>query len=307
MSTLQLKGLADLDLAAQASELAQKARQAILTTTDVGSAVSLTHDIKAVRDRLSRVMVDHMAAWQCEFQWAMCWLDAARQAGALIAAGQESGAIMGPHGGAQKSSNTLLLDSIGLDRMTASRWQRLAELHPEDWRTWEQECLADERIPTLSSAMTAWKLLHGEPDKDKPSHECPICGGVHPIADAPAKELPAQKDAIRKVAELAFREVRPVDWPKDKKELGKRFFQPLRAMCEMCEWDPERVVYIIFEADAQATQGGLSVSAPASLLKTATALVGELRRGSKKRNQAMSRKAEDFVARHLAREGQEDD
>src|SRR3989304_2520626 len=68
-------------------------------------------------------------AFEAMFPWSVAWLDGMRRTGQLISAGQEAETIVGDHGKGRTSGNRLLLVYLGLDKMQASRWPRLADIH----------------------------------------------------------------------------------------------------------------------------------------------------------------------------------
>jgi hypothetical protein len=90
-----------------------------------------------------------------------------RHTGALIASGQEAGSIATREGGRPgKSNGKLLLSDLEIEKIESSRWQRLAGVHPEDWRTCEKEFYGERREPTLTAAL---RLADNEtPENERP-------------------------------------------------------------------------------------------------------------------------------------------
>jgi N6-adenosine-specific RNA methylase IME4 len=156
----ELVKISETDLATRAAELGWDALQAVQAMTDPAVAGGMTHDIKAIRDRIAKMHLD----FEAMFPWAVAWLGGIRQTGRLISAGQEAETIVGHHGKGRTSGNRLLLDDLGLDKMQASRWQRLADIHDEDFRTWYEEFRNNREQPTFSRLMALWRLLFKDPE-----------------------------------------------------------------------------------------------------------------------------------------------
>src|SRR3990172_2577242 len=192
------------------------------------------------------------------------------------------------------------LPELGISRDQSSRWQLEASVPEPVFHQWIGEQVDSGAEVTSRGLQNVAKGLGGGPtEQAKATHACPICGKVHTIEGGEGAEF--RQNEIRKIAELAFREVRPIDWPANGKELGKRFFQPLRRMCEMAKWNPEKVVVLIWETDQEMGKHGWSVSAPDSMLKTANNLLGEFRKGKRKPNPSLEMKARSFLEQHLPR------
>ena len=130
----KLNHLSDLMLSHRAAELGWQALDALAKIDDPAEAINLTHDIKAIKDRIAKMKLDFDAM----FPWAVAWLDGMRRTGQLISAGQEAGSIQIQADGGQPS-NKLLLGDLGLNKMQSSRWQRLGQIDGEDFRTWYEE------------------------------------------------------------------------------------------------------------------------------------------------------------------------
>ena len=159
-----LRGLTDIELAQDAAKLGYKAHQMLQRITDPAEAASFTHDVKAIRDRIAKLNLSREHAFEAMFPWSVAWLDGMRRTGQLISAGQEAETIVGDHGKGRTSDNRLLLDDLGLDKMQASRWQRLADIHDEDFRTWYEEFRNNREQPTFSRLMALWRLLFKDPE-----------------------------------------------------------------------------------------------------------------------------------------------
>lgn len=162
MNTLQTKQITDSEILEHALELAQEVRSRALAIYDPAEAIRFAHDVKALKDRISKLQMDEARKRQIDLEWAMAWLDTSRHAGKQIEAGQEAGTIATSGDAKTQRGSKLLLRDLEVDKFTASRWQRLAELDDEDWRTWEQDCRDAEKQPTLGGALAVWRLIHGD-------------------------------------------------------------------------------------------------------------------------------------------------
>jgi N6-adenosine-specific RNA methylase IME4 len=159
----EIRRMTDIELAEQALELGKRAQEKLATINDPKEAVEFTHNVKAIRDRISKVQMDQEQAFRALFPWSIAWLDGMRQTGRLIGEGQETGAIQTQSDGGQPS-NRLLLGDLGLDKMQSSRWQRLAQIDDQDFDLWKEERLNNREQPTFSRLMSLWKLLFKDPE-----------------------------------------------------------------------------------------------------------------------------------------------
>ena len=197
------------------------------------------------------------------------------------------------------------LEEAGLSPKKAYRWQLEAKVPEPEFRKWLGH-LADQGTEISAAGLQrfAKQLTGGPREVSKPTqrHECPECGQVHVIKASPTRlARPPVEGAnhVRRIAELAFREVRPVSLPANGKEQGSLWWQPLRELCDMAGWKAERVAVLIWEADAKMRLDNLTVSSPKSLIKVANAIVGEFRARRREPSPTMLAKAKVFCDQHL--------
>lgn len=77
---------------------------------------------------------------------------------------------------------------------------------------------------------------------------------------------PLTQNEIRKLAENKFVELTGIKPVGVKNELGKRWWTPLRTICKIGEWNPERIMAIIEAAIAHAEKNGTAIYAPQSII-----------------------------------------
>ena len=160
----EIRKMTDVELANRAQELGQRAQEKLATISNPKEAVEFTHDIKAIRDRISKAQMDQEQAFRALFPWSIAWLDGMRTTGRLIAEGQEAGAIAKSSTNRYSTGNSLLLVDLGLDKMQSSRWQRLAKIDDQDFDIWKNELKTNREQPTFSRLMSLWKLLFKDPE-----------------------------------------------------------------------------------------------------------------------------------------------
>jgi hypothetical protein len=162
---IQLASIPDSQLAVHAAALAQRAREMLATIVEPEDGARFIHDVKAIKDRIGKLRLTEEEVFKAQFPWSMCWLEGMRRTGKLIADGQEAGTIaLGGRRGAELG-NKMLLNDLDIERIESSRWQRLAEIHPEDWRTFEEVLWDEGKQPTLMAALS---LVNGEIDLERP-------------------------------------------------------------------------------------------------------------------------------------------
>ena len=112
---LSLRKLSDEALAISAEELGWKANAALAEIADAAEAASFTHDVKAIRDRISKLQLEQEKAFAALFPWSIVWLEGMRKTGGLVAAGQEAGTIAKQESEISRSDK-LSLQDLGLDK-----------------------------------------------------------------------------------------------------------------------------------------------------------------------------------------------
>jgi len=105
----------------------------------------------------------------------------------------------------------------------------------------------------------------------------------------PAEAYSARPDgkhqkAILRTAQLTFQECTKITEPSigtdsERKAAGRRWWIPLRRICELAKWDGERVCWIITEA-VKRLDGRVTIAAPGSILATCEGIIGESNRGT---------------------------
>jgi len=155
----ELVKISETDLATRAAELGWEALRSVQVTADPATAAGMTHDIKAIRDRIAKMRLDFDAM----FPWAVAWLGGMRRTGQLISAGQEAGTIVVSEDG-KKPADKLSVGQLGLDHQQSSRWQRLGEIDDENFRTWVEEFKDRGEQPTFSRLMALWRMLFKDPE-----------------------------------------------------------------------------------------------------------------------------------------------
>jgi hypothetical protein len=163
--TKALVELTDQELAVRAVEIGQAFRKAIARLVSPAEAARLAHNIKALKDRFSKVRTDEGQAFLGELELTLAWLEAQQRGGALLGAGQDAGTIR-TAGRRPQDPNSAKLSELEIEAQESSRWQRLASIHPEDWRTFEEHCRDNRIQPTQTAAL---RLADGEtPENERP-------------------------------------------------------------------------------------------------------------------------------------------
>ena len=88
------------------------------------------------------------------------------------------------------------------------------------------------------------------------------------------------KNKVREALEIKFSTVTGLQRPKtstqsQRKSAGSLWWNPLREIAELCEWDTARAIKLIDASVDKLKGGGLTVSSPKSILNTARALVAD--------------------------------
>lgn len=109
--------------------------------------------------------------------------------------------------------------------------------------------------------------------KDSKREKKNISGANAPV---PADQKPRGHNAIRLALEEHFSRITGIPRPEpktdnDKRAAAVRWYNPLRKMAEMCEWD-EGVAQALITATYAYLKGRVSISAPQSLERTALAI-----------------------------------
>jgi N6-adenosine-specific RNA methylase IME4 len=136
------------------------ARDILSEIDDPSIAANFVHASKETSDlakKIAKATQDEEEAWLTAFEWEHTWLEGIRHAGTLLASMDE----FGEKGGDRKSSNRTLLEDIGIEKIQSSRWQRIASIHPEDFRVWVEDQREHGNQLTMSGAL---RLLAKEPD-----------------------------------------------------------------------------------------------------------------------------------------------
>lgn len=162
--SLALAEITDADLASRAVALAGEARKRLAAISSPRDGARFIHDVKAVRDRIAKLRLTDEQAFEAKFPWDMAWLDGMRHVGSTIEAGQSAGTIRSP--GRHADSNCVTLPQLEIERTEASRWQRLAGIDAEDWRTFEKEMYDARKEPSLAAALRVADIE--SPDIDRP-------------------------------------------------------------------------------------------------------------------------------------------
>jgi hypothetical protein len=93
-------------------------------------------------------------------------LSAERKAGELLA----SMDWLGERGGDRKSSNTMLLDDVGVTKIQSSRWQLAAKLPEDDYTAIVEQCNASGKELTQAAVLRAARIfVFGEPEPIEPT------------------------------------------------------------------------------------------------------------------------------------------
>ena len=108
-----------------------------------------------------------------------------------------------------------------------------------------------------------------------------------PSNSRPNDRKRTEKDRIRKHGEEVFAKLTGLDPPtptneKRRREAGELWWNPLRQICEMVNWDKKRAGGIITEAVTRLRSNDLTISSPKSILQTCTAIMGEIKTGEYK-------------------------
>ena len=96
------------------------------------------------------------------------------------------------------------------------------------------------------------------------------------LTTAPNGAHKPTKNDIRLLAEQTFTKITRLPKPTSQKELGVRWWTPLREICELAHWDAATVEILIDKSLAFMRKEKLSVYAPASILNAARATVASL-------------------------------
>ena len=85
------------------------------------------------------------------------------------------------------------------------------------------------------------------------------------------------KNRVREALEIKFSTVTGLKRPKtstqsQKKSAGSLWWNPLREIAELCEWDTARAISLIDTTVDKLKDGGMTISSPKSILNTARAL-----------------------------------
>lgn len=159
--------------------------------------------------------------------------------------------------------------------------------------------LLDQSIPS-----------HAREGTDSPSHEAPdtlpssddtlpssdgtlppmgenpsVNPSVEPSAD-PSSSRPSRErqNEIRKAVEIHFSEITQLDRPKtdtikQRKAAGSRWWNPIREICDLVDWNEDNALALTSAAVSLMDQDGLTISAPASILEVARDAVAKAKRG----------------------------
>ena len=105
--------------------------------------------------------------------------------------------------------------------------------------------------------------------------------------------LRSQQDAVRAELERAFVETTSIPAPEPRRD-GKggaaaRWWQPLREIAQLVDWDPEKGAALVREACERMIADGLTVAAPGSILNVAISLHAESRRPRPRSSRASPR------------------
>jgi hypothetical protein len=81
--------------------------------------------------------------------------------------------VTGGRGGDRKSSNTMLLDRLGIERMQSSRFQKIAQVPDEQFEEWICDCRATGDELTQAAALRLAAECTADPvqKKEQPPHE----------------------------------------------------------------------------------------------------------------------------------------
>jgi len=141
---------------------ARNVRSRLAQITDPRISAVMVHAAKETKDlarKISRAARNEGESWNTAFEWEHTWIEAMRHAGGLISEGQERGEIA-TQGNQPNAKPNELLD-LGISHIQSSRWQRLASIHPEDFRIWVEERKERGVQLTMSGALA---LLRFEED-----------------------------------------------------------------------------------------------------------------------------------------------
>ena len=88
------------------------------------------------------------------------------------------------------------------------------------------------------------------------------------------------KNKVREALEIKFSTVTGLQRPKtstqsQKKSAGSLWWNPLREIAELCEWDTARAIKLIDASVDKLKGGGLTIASPKSILNTARAFVAD--------------------------------
>jgi len=145
--------MTDIEIAQQAFEMGRRARVAIQQTKDPKQAAGLTHDIKAIRDRISKMNLDFDAL----FEWTMAWLEGMVHSGRMLAKMEKNlGSLL--RGSTLEPRGEPTLASLGIDKKESFRWQRLGRIKGNEFKAWEKALREEQQQPTF---VALWRLMFG--------------------------------------------------------------------------------------------------------------------------------------------------
>lgn len=116
----------------------------------------------------------------------------------------------------------------------------------------------------------------------------------NPVKNNPVKKLntlDSHEASCKNAAKEKFESLTRIPIPKNAKEAGVLWWNPIREICEMCEWDSRKIDEVITKSIARLREGKLTIASPKSILKTSRAIFGELSGGAKKYNAEEMRRA----------------
>ena len=200
------------------------------------------------------------------------------------------------------------IKELGITDRTARRWQTEAKVPERQFNDWitEKHDTGEEFTPT-DFRRFAQQLEGGS--ATKPVTEtliiCPNCEHAFNPAKAEKRRRKPDTDEpkypqnkVRKIAELAYREVRKTELPTNAKAQGKLWWTPLMSLSRMAGWSPIRVTVLIWATDQRMRRDNLTVTDPNSMVKVANSVLDDFRNGRKASTDIITR-AEAFVAKHL--------
>lgn len=117
--------------------------------------------------------------------------------------------------------------------------------------------------------------------------KCPHCGkDIDLSPESYEKPNGKEQNRIRKIVAEMFVEKTglPLPEPTTKKErlaAGTLWYQPIRQICEMSQWNLKKAVGLTGSSIDRLTNGNqvITISDPNSILKTARGIIGEINSG----------------------------